>query len=89
MTYPKIGSISSGTLRTGDLLEAFADELEYLRCERNDRRAGVDFWLTRNGHGAGFWDGGWPEHSDELTKLSKPYGSVDLYIGDDGLIHGT
>lgn len=20
-------------------------------------RAGHDFWLTRNGHGAGFWDG--------------------------------
>ena len=22
-------------------------------------RAGTDFWLTRNGHGAGFWDGDW------------------------------
>src|SRR4051812_9631888 len=21
-----------------------------------DERAGHDFWLTRNGHGAGFWD---------------------------------
>jgi hypothetical protein len=22
-----------------------------------DEQAGHDFWLTRNGHGAGFWDG--------------------------------
>jgi len=24
-------------------------------------QAGHDFWLTRNGHGAGFWDGDWPD----------------------------
>lgn len=23
-------------------------------------RAGHDFWLTRAGHGCGFWDGDWP-----------------------------
>ena len=26
-----------------------------------DARAGHDFWLTRNGHGCGFWDGDWRE----------------------------
>ncbi len=37
--------------------------------------AGHDFWLTRNGHGAGFWDGDWPEAcSDMLTKASVGYG---------------
>jgi len=45
-----------------------------------------DFWLTRCGHGAGFWDGDY-EHGEELTKLCKPYGNVDLYVGDDNLIH--
>lgn len=51
-------------------------------------RAGHDFWLTRNGHGAGFWDGDWPKHGDELTDASKEYGEYHLYVGDDGLIYG-
>jgi len=67
-----------------------------------EARAGHDFWLTRNHHGAGFWDGDWnismpPDHEgarrcrtvgDYLTEMSHPYGSVDLYVGGDGLIHG-
>ena len=49
--------------------------------------AGHDFWLTRNGHGAGFWDGDYPVTGDALTKASKQFPSVDLYIGDDGKIY--
>ena len=46
-----------------------------------------DFWLTRNGHGAGFWDGDYDDDvGDELTKISESFGSVDLYVGDDGKI---
>lgn len=55
----------------------------------NREQAGHDFWLTRNGHGAGFWDGDWPEYGDALTKASKTYGEFDLYVGDDGSIYGT
>jgi hypothetical protein len=52
-------------------------------------RAGHDFWLTRNRHGAGFWDGDWPgDAGKRLTAASHAYGPVDLYVGDDGLIHG-
>ncbi len=51
-------------------------------------QAGHDFWLTRCGHGAGFWDGDWPDKQGaKLTKAAKRFGNVDLYIGDDGLIH--
>jgi hypothetical protein len=51
-------------------------------------RAGHDFWLTRNGHGAGFWDGDWPESvATILTDSSKRFGVVDLYVGDDGQIY--
>jgi hypothetical protein len=51
-------------------------------------RAGHDFWLTRNGHGAGFWDGDWSYKADQaMTKCSKAYGSVDLCVGDDGKIY--
>jgi hypothetical protein len=50
-------------------------------------RAGHDFWLTRNGHGAGFWDGDWPEAGDRLTEACKAYGEVTLYVGDDGKVY--
>lgn len=54
----------------------------------DEERAGHDFWLTRNGHGAGFWDGDWPEDvGDALTEASKAFGEVNLYVGDDGLIY--
>jgi hypothetical protein len=49
--------------------------------------AGHDFWMTRNGHGVGFWDGDWPEHGDELTAPSHPFGECDTYPGDDGWLH--
>lgn len=40
---------------------------------------GHDFWLTRNGHGAGFWDRGFPEGA-ALTKAAKSFGSIDIYV---------
>ncbi len=53
-----------------------------------DEQAGHDFWLTRNGHGAGFWDGDWPEpYADMLTEGSKCYGEFQIYLGDDGLVY--
>ncbi len=56
----------------------------------DDEAAGHDFWLTRNGHGAGFWDGDWPEPAaTRLTASSKKYGEFNLYLGDDGKIYGS
>lgn len=50
---------------------------------------GHDFWLNRNGHGCGFWDGDWPEpEATALDKAAKDFGEVWLYVGDDGRIHG-
>jgi len=51
------------------------------------KEAGHDFWLTRNGHGAGFWDGDWPDSGEELTRISHSFGTYELYVGDDGKIH--
>lgn len=51
--------------------------------------AGHDFWLTRARHGVGFWDGDWKELTGEiLTKAANSFGEFDLYVGDDGRIHG-
>jgi hypothetical protein len=52
-----------------------------------ESRAGHDFWLTRNGHGAGFWDGDLPKSGDSLTAAAKQYGESSPYVGDDGLIY--
>ena len=54
----------------------------------DDELGGHDFWLTRCGHGSGFWDGDWPEpQATILDTAAKAFGNVDLYIGDDGLIY--
>ncbi len=50
--------------------------------------AGHDFWLTSNGHGAGFGDGDWPEAEDDaLYEAAHDFGQTDLYVGDDGRIY--
>ncbi len=74
--------------------DAFAEDCEaFVASEWNDLQhldagqSGHDFWLTRNGHGAGFWDRGLGELGERLTKASKVWGGVDLYVGDDGEVH--
>lgn len=53
-----------------------------------EAQAGHDFWLTRNGHGAGFWDGDWTPYrlGKRLSDWAKTYGSVDLYVRD-GMVY--
>jgi hypothetical protein len=66
-------------------IETYSSDLS--RCLE---MAAHDFWLTRNGHGAGFWDGDWPDEAGErLTEACKSWGNVDLYVGDDGKIHAV
>lgn len=48
---------------------------------------GHDFWLTRNRHGAGFWDGDWRD-GDELTEIAQSFGEVNPYVDSLGLING-
>lgn len=51
-------------------------------------RAGHDFCLTRNHHGAGFWDGDWPEpYAQKLTDAAHAFGAMNIYFGDDGKIY--
>lgn len=50
--------------------------------EEDHKMAGHDFWLTRNGHGAGFWDGDWPNNGKELTEASKQAGECNLLVSE-------
>lgn len=73
--------------------DSHADSLE-LAYWANDgqytaTQAGIDFWLTRNGHGAGFWDRGLGKTGDELTIYAHAFGGVDVYVGDDGKVYST
>lgn len=45
---------------------------------------GHDFFLTRNGHGAGFWDRGYGAVGDRLSKACKLYGGADIIVNDRG-----
>ncbi len=65
-----------------DFQAAHASDLE------NPEQDGHDFWLTRNGHGAGFWDRGYGARGDRLTDAAHVYGGVDLLPGDDGMLYG-
>ena len=50
-------------------------------------QCGHDLWLTRNGHGVGFWDRGYDVAlGDALTRAAHLAGERGLYLGDDGRI---
>lgn len=52
-----------------------------------EEQNGHDFWLTRNGHGAGFWDRGYGEIGDKLSKACEAFGDCNVLIGDKGKLH--
>jgi hypothetical protein len=70
----------------------FADALAFWVRVLGAEQVGHDFWLTRNRHGAGFWDRFYGDipgeaHGRVLTEAAHIYGESDLYIGDDGRIY--
>ncbi len=48
---------------------------------------GHDFLLSRDGHGAGFWDRGLGALGERLHALAKPFGESGLYVGDDSILY--
>lgn len=61
----------------------------YNRESYGEAQAGHDYWLTRNGHGAGFWDRyalGADGLGDALTKACE-HSPCYLYKGDDGRLY--
>jgi hypothetical protein len=71
--------------------ESFAELLSTAYASEDagysDESAGIDFWLTRNGHGTGFWDRGLGEVGDRLADMARPYAQASLYRGDDGKVY--
>jgi len=84
-----LADVSADTLASA---QADCDQFRELAGDMLDEHpeldAGAhDFWLTRNGHGAGFWDGDWPENGERLTIIAHSFGEASLYVGDDGQIY--
>lgn len=65
--------------------------IAYERYKRSEwtpeAQAGHDFALTRNRHGAGFWDRGIGDVGNRLTDASHNAREFNLYVGDDGKIY--
>lgn len=65
-----------------DSLYDAADDLQ------GDSRIGHDLWLTRNGHGAGFWDGDYGDYGDEITELVHAtfgrYSELNIFTNESG-----
>jgi hypothetical protein len=56
--------------------------------DEEETQIGHDFWLTRNGHGAGFWDGDYPEATEKiLMDAVKNFHEIWVYVGDDNKIY--
>lgn len=69
-----------------------AKSYDYAPFDYDAAHAGHDFWLTRNGHGVGFWDRGFGGLRTEtvggrLSRDAKSFGNSDLCLGDDGKVY--
>jgi hypothetical protein len=47
-------------------------------------QAGADFWLTREGHGTGFWDRGLDTAGRCLADAARTFGEASLDVTNDG-----
>ncbi len=70
---------------------AFLSVAGYATHGLTPEQLGHDLWLTRNGHGTGFWDrDAIPESKrKKLTEVARVFGSCDIYLGDDDKIYLT
>ena len=85
----EVGDIDKSSVRKSkkDLDKFFKMAGDLLDGE-DETTVAHDFWLTRNGHGAGFWDGDYEkEKGKALTKIAEKFKEVYAYIGDDGKVY--
>lgn len=72
-----------------DVTKFLNDNIEALnKSGLSDELIGHDFWLSRNGHGAGFFDHNLDKDVEkQLMDYCRDMKGVDLYVGDDNKIH--
>ena len=69
--------------------DAFMDAQSVNLTDYPDNSAGNDFFLSRNGHGAGFFDRdyGTKEQCKALQEAARSFGEANIYVGDDGKLY--
>ncbi len=79
-------TLAEATRLCRDFETANADALDryYELSGRSDSDAGYDLWLTRNGHGTGFWDRVSGDSFPELCAAAEALGEAYPYLSDDG-----
>lgn len=90
-------SVAGATSECKDFLYANLEDLKQYAdrrrkyCNRYQSSvwepAGRDFWLTKCGHGSGFWDRGLGDLGERLTKAANVYGESNVYVGDDARLY--
>ena len=68
-------------------IEANKDDLDATGADASQH--GHDLWLTRNHHGAGFWDRGYGEVGKRLTEAAEAIGQKYATYEDEGDEGGT
>ncbi len=89
--------ISDDDLSQDTIKEILEDCTDFVQSfgvyfEGEEDRAGHDFALTRNGHGAGFWDGDWEgiyQRLREEDPTSDRYDSLGDFLSDMSKPYGT
>ena len=70
-----------------DFIDANSDLLtQYAALTFGADQAGHDFHLTRNGHGAGYWDRGAGAVGDLLSDSARIWGDYSLWVDDEGVV---
>lgn len=69
--------------------EFFEDRARPWLGDMEPGRIGHNLWLSRNGHGSGFFDEDTcrEEWRDVLQRKAQALGESDCYVGDDGKIY--
>jgi hypothetical protein len=78
-----------------EALQRMMDDCAKFQAEHGEligaplREAGHCFWLSRNGHGSGFFDSGfWDDDTREkLQDIARAWRECNLYVGDDGKLY--
>ena len=74
------------TEKVGENWDSIDDFYDLMQPSENQTE--YDYILTRNRHGAGFWDGDWAsEVSEILTNAAQDQFDFCAYVGDDGKIY--
>jgi hypothetical protein len=96
-----IANFTREDIDNDSLIDAYADIKKFIELAGKEpvkyaieeiglERLGHDIWLTRNGHGAGFFDHSFDDEIEiPLMDAGQKLGSKTLYVGDDMMLYFT